>query len=242
VRTKGIRGRGTRRLALIGLVWAILLVFAFTVFAYRSANESARAGGVDTGRGPSSTFQDPRPLPPTESMDTSSRVDRVYSRVATALARRATPVQCWSRADWRRRAAEWEARTPWLGELGPWRAYTLRRTIHLSPAICAELDVLVHSPRPIWHDRWPDALAWSIQAITHEAVHASGIKNEAKAECYGMQNIGTATALLGRSAAEGRYLGRLYWKHWYQWQQEPYHSSKCLRGGVLDLHRGKAWP
>jgi hypothetical protein len=204
VRTKGIRGRGTRRLALIGLVWAILLVLAFTVFAYRSANESARAGGVDTGRGPSSTFQDPRPLPPTESMDTSSRVDRVYSRVATALARRATPVQCWSRADWRRRAAEWEARTPWLGELGPWRAYTLRRTIHLSPAICAELGVLVRSPRPIWHDRWPDALAWSIQAITHEAVHASGIRNEARAECYGMQTIRTATALLGRSAAEGR--------------------------------------
>jgi hypothetical protein len=242
VRIRGTWSRGTGRLALTGLVWTILLACAFTVFAYRSAGESARPSRVDAGRVPSSTFEDPRPLPPTESMDTPSRVDPVYSRVATALARRATRVQCWSRADWRRRAAEWEARTPWLGELGPWRAYTLRRTIHLSPAICAELEVLVRSPRPIWRDRWPDALAWSMQALVHEAVHASGIKNEAKAECYGMQNTRTATVLLGRSAAEGRYLARLYWKHWYQWQQEPYHSPKCHKGGVLDLHRSNAWP
>jgi hypothetical protein len=239
---KGTRSRGTGRLVLTGLVWAILLVCAFTVFAYRSADESPRAGGVDPRRVSGSTLKDPRPLPPTGSMDTSSRVDPVYSRVATALTRRATRVQCWSRADWRQRAAEWEARTPWLGELGPWRAYTLRRTIHLSPAICAELEVLVHDPRPLWRNRWPDALAWSIQALTHEAVHASGIKSEAKAECYGMQTTRTASVMLGRSAAEGRYLARLYWKHWYQWQQEPYHSRKCHKGSVLDLRRSSAWP
>lgn len=239
---KGTRSRGTRRLALTGLVWASLLVCASAVFGYRSPDESAGAGRLQAGTVRSSTHGDPRPLPSAATMDSPSRVDRVYSRVATALARRGTRVQCWSRADWRKRAAEWKARTPWLGELGPWRAYRLGLTVHLSPANCAELGILVHGSGPVWRDRWPDALAWSIHALAHEAIHASGITNEAKAECYGMQYTRTAAVLLGRSAVEARYLARLYWKHWYQWQEPGYRSRGCRNGGVLDLNRSDAWP
>jgi len=188
--------------------------------------------------------RDPRRLPLATNPNTSSRVVPLYGRVVKALAGHKSTVRCWSQDDWKRRADEWAMRWPELGPLGPWRAYTVGTppTVHLSPEICAELAIVVGSARPLWRDPWPDALAWSIQALAHESVHAGGVKGEAKAECYGMQQIQAAAVLLGRSTSEGRYMARRYWRRWYQWLAPPYRSNACRNRGPLDLHRTDVWP
>jgi hypothetical protein len=132
-----------------------------------------------------------------------------------------------------------------MGRLGPWRAYTSRslRTVNVSPEICAELAKLVRDRAPVWRSGSPDALAWSVQSLAHEAEHASGIVSEVLAECYGLQATPRAARLLGRTHEEGQYLAAVYWKHWYAWLGPSYSSNECRNGGALDLHPGSdVWP
>ena len=129
--------------------------------------------------------------------------------------------------------------------VGPWRAYTTLvplPTVTLGPAICSELTRLAHDDLPVWRDESPDALAWSVETLAHELMHVSGIRNEAKAECYGMQTIPAVAVALGRTAKEGRYLATLYWRHWYPWIVRSYRSRQCRNGGRLDLRASDVWP
>jgi hypothetical protein len=127
--------------------------------------------------------------------------------------------------------------------IAPWRAYTTRWTVTLGPAICSELTRLAHDRLPVWRDESPDALAWSVATLAHESMHVSGIRNEAIAECYGMQRIRATAVGLGRTAHEGRYLATLFWRHWYSWLPPGYRSRECRKGGPLDLHpRSEVWP
>jgi hypothetical protein len=233
------KGR-SRRLAVAALAWSLFLLLA-AVFADLIVSRpqprvapDARSIRVEQGR-----------LPVVDAKAAHTRVDYRLGDVVTALAHRSATVYCASTADWKRRASEWAAHWPWLGELGPWRAYTLRETatVHLSPAVCAQLTRLVRSRGPVWRDEWPDALAWSIYALAHEAIHVSGIRSEVKADCHGMQSIAQAAVMLGRTSAEGAYLATLYLKHWHQGKRPAFRSRECRNGGRLDLHpRSAIWP
>jgi hypothetical protein len=184
-------------------------------------------------------------LPVVDTKAARTRVDFLLSYIVTALAHRSASVFCYSTTDWEARRTEWQAHWPSLGELGPWRAYTLRKagTVHLSPVNCAQLAELARSRAPVWRDDWPDALAWSVYTLAHEAVHISGVKSEAKADCHGMQLIAQAAAMLGRTTADGAYLATLYWKHWQPWLGPRVVSQECRDGGQLDLHpRNASWP
>jgi hypothetical protein len=164
--------------------------------------------------------------------------------VASTLALRPTRVYCWSQADWSTRIAERAARWPHADPLGPWRAFTqwTPRSVHLSPEICAQLARIVAEGKPVWKARFVDALAWSVHALAHESVHAGGIRNEALAECYGLQATAEVATRLGRSRDEGRYLAAVYRKHWYVWAAHRYHSAECRDGGRLDVNKGHWWP
>jgi len=169
-------------------------------------------------------------LPAGVGLETRNGVDPALTRVVSALADRSTEVRCWSHASWTR---------------APWGAYTSTRSweVSLSPEICAELAKLVRSGAPVWRDPAPDALAWSVETLAHEAQHVSGVVSEAEAECYGMQGTPKAARLLGRTSAEGRYLAAVYWKHWYAFHKPPYSSKDCRNNGALDLHpNSDAWP
>jgi len=151
-------------------------------------------------------------------------------------------VQCWSATDWKKQTVD--SRDPALKTLGAWRAYTLPAaySIQLSPQVCAELRALA-SGAPIRAGAASDAAAWSVAAPAHEAQHVSGVLNEVRADCYGMQNIAKAAVLLGRTTLEGRYLATVYAKHWYPWHQQRYRSPDCRNHGTLDLHpRLDTWP
>ena len=74
-------------------------------------------------------------------------------------------------------------------------------------------------------------------------MHVSGIRDEAKAECEGMQTIAKAAVLLGRPPAEARYLAVLYARHWYPGWPPRYRSPECHDGGRLDLRLSvNVWP
>jgi hypothetical protein len=183
-------------------------------------------------------------LPTTVPQETRSLADRLYGQVVSPLAHRPTRVYCWSQAGWSTQIAERAARWPHADPLGPWRAFAQRkpRGVHLSPEICAQLARVLGERDSVWHARSIDALAWSVHALAHESVHASGIPNEAIAECYGLQTTAEVAVGLGRSRDEGRYLAAVYWRHWYVWLPHRYHSSECRDGGRLDLHKGHWWP
>jgi hypothetical protein len=87
------------------------------------------------------------------------------------------------------------------------------------------------------------ALAWSASALAHESHHLRGVRNEAAAECYGLQSTALAAELLGAPTAYAERLGTYTF-----WNVRPpvdggYFSSDCRDGGPLDLHPASSiWP
>jgi hypothetical protein len=160
------------------------------------------------------------------------------AHVVAVLAGVGANVRCWSTADWRRQAQ--------AALRQPWRAYTFGApvlTVNLAPALCAELTRLAGLRVPIWRAEFPDALALAVGTLAHESMHVSGVRDEATAECEGMQKIAKAAVLLGRPPAEARYLEVLYARHWYPWWPPRYRSPECHDGGRLDLRPvGNVWP
>jgi hypothetical protein len=218
--------RRVRRLVVAGLLWTLVLVFV----APGLARLVLWQGGKDpASAGPS---------------EVQSGIDPRLGRVATALSRLRVTVWCWSSEDWKKRTAAWERRDPLDRKLGPWSGYTdmSASTIHLSPEICAELRGLVEHGAGIPRDATRDARAWSLGVFMHEVHHTRGL-DEARATCLGMQWMEKAARLLGRTAAEGRRLATLFWKHWYDRLPPSYRSDDCRDGGGLDLRpETHVWP
>jgi phosphoglycolate phosphatase-like HAD superfamily hydrolase len=81
---------------------------------------------------------------------------------------------------------------------------------------------------------------FSIATVAHEAQHIGGVENEARAECFGLQQAPEAVRALGLDRG-GRNLA------WYAWRfsQSPksYRSNECRPGGTLDRSREtRSWP
>jgi hypothetical protein len=219
-----------KRLALAGVVWAVCLAAIGTAMRMASArSQPTRTEAIRIERGR---------LPSTVRSATATHSDGQLAHVVAVLAGIGADVRCWSTADWRGHAP--------IGLRQPWRAYTIGTpvlTVNLAPALCVELTRLAELRVPVWRDEFPDALALAVGALAHESMHVSGIRDEAKAECEGMQTIAKAAVLLGRPPAEGRYLAVLYARHWYPWWPPRYRSPECRDGGRLDLRPAvNVWP
>jgi hypothetical protein len=173
-----------------------------------------------------------------------SYVDDRLSRAILAVTRYGSQVQCYSYGDWKRASARWTKEYPRLGRIGAWRALVYPTGfVHLSPEVCAELHRLRALRTPAWADERPDALAYALGALAHEAVHVTGNGNEVEAMCTGMQWMPRFADELGRSRGEGRYLATLFWLHWYPWYRPDYRSSECRDGGRLDVRPASGvWP
>jgi hypothetical protein len=187
----------------------------------------------------------PPRLPESFGSDVETREDPRLAGVASVLAGRRARVRCWSRSDWKERTSDLERRFPTVDLAGPWRAHTVPYSVpvvEFSPEICAALTALADGA-PVRSSESPEAFAWALSSLAHEAVHASGVLREAEAECYGIQSIRRASMLLGRTSAEGQYLAALYWKRWYRWHDRAYRSAECRNGGRLDVRRAtNVWP
>jgi len=87
------------------------------------------------------------------------------------------------------------------------------------------------------------ALAWATSALAHESFHLRGVRDEAAAECYGLQSTAFTARALGAPPA---YATRL--AEYTFWNVRPpvdygYFSSECRDGGKLDLRpQTSRWP
>jgi hypothetical protein len=87
------------------------------------------------------------------------------------------------------------------------------------------------------------ALAWATSALAHESFHLRGVRDEAAAECYGLQSTAFVARALGAPAAYAQRLAAYTF-----WNVRPpvdygYFSPECRDGGKLDLRlQTSRWP
>jgi hypothetical protein len=176
-----------------------------------------------------------RPLPAIAAPSSQSRIDPVFGRVASALARRAVEVRCWSAADWPKVTVLDPVETGGFADLAT-------GTVNLPPNVCGPLGVLAYNPAhrfaaPTW-----EAIA-AVHILAHEAAHLGGAgPNEAYAECDAVQSTARAAELLGVDVPYARWMTRLDWTHLYPSLPASYRSPDCRPGGALDRHLADGWP
>jgi hypothetical protein len=82
----------------------------------------------------------------------------------------------------------------------------------------------------------------AVHVLTHEAMHMSGVTDEAVAECEAMQRDERTARFLGATEEGARSLARYYWTVVYPRMPDAYRSAECRPGGALDEHKaGAPW-
>jgi hypothetical protein len=92
-------------------------------------------------------------------------------------------------------------------------------------------------------DRKVVGTARALSTLAHEAYHLAGVRDEAAAECYGIQTVDFVAERLGASGRQGRMVA--VWAERTSAATHPgeYHSPECRAGGALDLRpRTPLWP
>ena len=186
----------------------------------RANRKLPRAGG-DTGR---------------------SRVEPLFSRVASTIVGRPVEVVCWSREEWPAVLREWGA---YIGttDLGAFAHYDGDRA-YLGPEYCEGLvDLAYRGQRPTSGEAH-EKIADGVSTLGHEAEHlvAAGA-GEAETECYGMQDIRRVARQLGASPDYAAGLAEVYWDELYRTLPDDYVSSDCRDGGLWDRNDASSvWP
>lgn len=175
-------------------------------------------------------------LPVISGPSQASRVDPDLSAALTKLGGRQGEVRCWSIADWAERSAEFAARVG--GPAAPGRVLAGylsldRERVNLPGETCNRLSSLGLSR----------ADAYAAKVFAHELQHFRGVRDEALAECYGIQSIPRVAATLGLGGAEARSLAVTAWTELYPSEGSVYHAPGCTNGGPLDLRPAVGdWP
>ena len=165
-----------------------------------------------------------------------SRVDPELSAALTKLGGRRGEVRCWSISDWEERSAEFAAARGEPAVPGRVLAGYLsldRERVNLPGRTCNRLASLGLSR----------ADAAAAKVFAHELQHFRGVRDEALAECYGIQSIPSVAATLGLRGADARALALTAWTELYPTENPVYHAAGCVNGGPLDLRPTVAdWP
>ena len=122
----------------------------------------------------------------------------------------------------------------------------------LAPVVCSTLRRLWAGGRPslgcteLGHGQCGQEvleLAWAASALAHESHHLGGVRNEAAAECYGLQSTALVARRLHAPPAYAQQLATYTF-----WNVRPpvdygYFSPECRVGGALDLRSASSvWP
>lgn len=161
-----------------------------------------------------------------------------YTYAASRLVDEQVNVVCHSPGSWRSSVQRWVKPGQVAGFVRMHGA-----SGNLAPVVCQWLDRLVYRrERP---QELP-GLGYASQAVlvlAHEAHHAAGVHNEARAECYAIQHVQRLGRLLGMNARYGALLEDFTWTRIYPLEPPGYSSPECRPGGTLDLRkRVSAWP
>lgn len=185
-------------------------------------------------------------IPVSQAIDGATRVDPLYSSVATGVVREAAAliadaverevtVVCWSSEDWTRIADLFEAQgNPSIRTVFGFVSMP-DEVVNLSPHTCKGIDEIVYEGTR------PETMSASaaIGTITHEAIHVAGVADEGQTECAAVQLLERTSVELGMSQPYGETLAAL--------QSELNHTSRagsvydspeCAAGGEFDLGTG----
>lgn len=80
----------------------------------------------------------------------------------------------------------------------------------------------------------------AVHTLAHEAVHLAGVRNEAEAECYGLQTVDLVAMRLGADLPTARALADYALARLYPSLPPHYRTDACRDGGPLDLVPGSA--
>jgi hypothetical protein len=185
-----------------------------------------------------------------------SRIDPLYSRIATGLIERiagdaeagdaeafagTVKVICWSKDDWRnvsdlfRDAGQLEPLEYWLGWVRGERG-----VINLSYPACKHLDDIAYRNGQLALL----ATGAAVGTLAHEAMHIAGYYDEGIADCYAMQLTAVTASRLGAEKAYADELQALN----SEFSREnrsgtEYDSPDCYDEGPLDLApEDSRWP
>jgi hypothetical protein len=180
------------------------------------------------------------PLPTIIGRSSESHVEPRLSEIATRISAIPMEVRCWSRADWQEVEREVVALNPDLEhELLAGAAYVWGGEPNLAPDVCAPLIRLADTGRVPG-----DAAATvsGLHVLAHEIAHASGIDDERRADCHGLQLVRGIARAFEASGATADGLAASAWQQYREERSPTYWSPGCRDGGRLDEHSAGPWP
>jgi hypothetical protein len=148
---------------------------------------------------------------------------------------RTVAVACWSTTDW----TNISGGNPESGYtlLGFWKP-AMPRWLQLSPGICHTMETLLYK-RPEYSNRYT---ATAVDTLTHEMIHALGVRDEAATECYAMQLNWVTSESLGVPTHYAYSLSRQSLENYSLHPPSYINRSACRENGAWDLFKGPSLP
>lgn len=110
----------------------------------------------------------------------------------------------------------------------------------LDEETCSELERFAEGKTGQGED---EQVARALHVLAHESSHLAGVRDEAAADCYGLQRTAFVAERLGADPAEAQRLARLALAERAITAPADYRSSECHDGGALDLDPDSpVWP
>jgi hypothetical protein len=212
------------------------------LLAAQAASEEADALVLLARRAIENRLTANRKLPRVGGDTERSRIEPLFSRVASSIVGRRVEVVCWSPEAWPKALREWGA---YIGrtDLKAFAHYDRDRA-YLDPDVCEGLVDLAYRKRRPTDGKPQLRIADSVSTLGHEAEHlVAAAAGEAETECYGMQDMRRAARMLGASSAYADDLAELYWEELYETLPDEYVAPDCYDGGPWDRNDASSvWP
>jgi hypothetical protein len=186
-------------------------------------------------------------LPTIGGKVTRSRIEPRFGRALNRLEYQSATasqieVRCWSEAEWPAVKLEWAAYIGTEGDIEGF-AYDDYR-VSIAPDFCAALVRLVYDRERPTKGAALVETANAVGVLAHEMGHiAVDPVNEARTQCYGIQQVRMLTRILGAGAEYGALLAKVNWELIYPRMPADYRTAECRNGGPLDLNPASdVWP
>jgi hypothetical protein len=86
-------------------------------------------------------------------------------------------------------------------------------------------------------------MARALHVLAHESFHLAGVRNEAEADCFGLQRTAFVALELGADPADAQRFAQVALADRARTAPPAYRSPACYDGGPLDLDPGSSvWP
>lgn len=225
--------------------WAILNVdgtrwiYGPRTFTVRAGSAPGTGGGGSGNNGPH-VVTDANELPRSSHYTGRSIYDirlsaASYWMTKAAGAPKKIAVACWNPTDWP--GISGDSGDGIFATYGLYLPY-MPHWVHLSPATCRGIETLLYH-RPRVPNR---IIAFAVDTVTHEMIHALGIRSEAQTECYAMQVSIIMALRLRVPLAYSQRLARLNLDNYLRHPARYIDTTRCRENGAWDLQPNKPSP